>query len=261
MFCQYNSKKKLFDESVKLIVAFGYCYLLVANFLYNCSMNRNQKALIRQTTIWSRLNAGQTVNIRQLADEFGVGVRTIQKDMNERLTQTYEIVDLGGGNYKFPDGYSFMGTEDEEEKIAVSLMKSLQRSAIPELEELVERAVPSGSNCESMFLFDIKFEPIEDMGLLKVIIQAIRWKVGVEFSYTAGKSTREVSADPYRIANYNNKWHLIAFDAEFEMLKAYELNKIKSLRTLYENFAGNPAVESELEARCDNLDPNWFEAN
>jgi predicted DNA-binding transcriptional regulator YafY len=217
-------------------------------------MNKAQKALIRQTTIWSRLNAGETVNVKALAEEFGVGVRTIQKDMNERLTQTYEIVDLGGGNYRFPDGYRFLGTEDEEEKIAVSLMKSLQRSAVPELSDLVDRAVASGSNCESMFLFDVGFEPIGDIGLLKVLIQAIRWHVGVEFVYRG----HEHAADPYRIANYDRRWYLIAYDAAQERLRAYALNEIAKLRTLYENFVGNPAVEAELEARCDRLDPEWF---
>jgi len=221
-------------------------------------MTRNQKALIRQTTIWSRLNAGQTVNVRDLAEEFGVGVRTIQKDMNERLTQTYEVVDLGNGNYKFPDGYSFLGTEDEEEKIAVSLMKSLQHSAIPELDEFVKKALPSGSNCESMFLFDIALEPIGDIGLLKVLIQSIRWKVGVEFTYAPDGSSHEVAADPYRIANVRGRWYLIAWDPAVEKLRAYALHAISHLRTLYENFAGDPAVEEELSARCDTLDPAWF---
>jgi predicted DNA-binding transcriptional regulator YafY len=221
-------------------------------------MNKNQKALIRQTTIWSRLNAGQTVNVRALAEEFGVGVRTIQKDMNERLTQTYDVVDLGGGNYKFPDGYSFLGAEDEEEKIAVSLMKSLQHSAIPELDDFVEKAIPSGSNCESMFLFDVGFEPIGDIGQLKVIIQAIRWKVGIEFAYVVDGESREVAADPYRIANYAQVWYLVAYDAADDVLKAYELKGITNLRTLYENFVGNPKIEAELEARCDRLDPTWF---
>ena len=222
-------------------------------------MTKSQKALIRQTTIWSRLNAGQTVNVRALADEFNVGIRTIQKDLNERLTQIYDVVDLGGGNYKFPDGYSFLGSEDEEEKIAVSLMKSLQHSAIPELDDFVEQTIPSGSNCESMFLFDIHLEPIGDIGMLKVLIQAIRWKVGIEFTYAAAEASIEVAADPYRIANVQGRWYLIAWDPAAEMLRAYALQAMSHLRTLYENFAGNPTVEEELAVQCDTLNSEWFD--
>ena len=53
-------------------------------------MKKNEKALIRQTTILMRLNAGERVNVKALAEEFGVGVRTIQKDLNERLINTYD---------------------------------------------------------------------------------------------------------------------------------------------------------------------------
>ena len=179
--------------------------------------------------------------------------------MNERLTQVYDVVDLGGGNYKFPDGYSFLGSEDEEEKIAVSLMKSLQHSAIPELDDFVEKAVPSGSNCESMFLFDIHLEPIGDIGMLKVMIQAIRWRVGIEFTYTYHGEPVEVAADPYRIANVQGRWYLIAWDPAVEKLRAYALHAMSHLRTLYENFAGNPAVEEELATQCDTLNPEWFD--
>jgi predicted DNA-binding transcriptional regulator YafY len=46
-------------------------------------MKKNQKALIRQTTIFSRLNAGETANVKVLAEKFDVGIRAVQKDMNE----------------------------------------------------------------------------------------------------------------------------------------------------------------------------------
>jgi hypothetical protein len=53
-------------------------------------------------------------------------------------------------------------------------------------------------------------------------------------------------------------WYLIAYDAADDTLKAYELKAIRNLRTLYENFVGNPKIEAELEARCDRRDPAWF---
>ena len=79
-------------------------------------MKKNQTALIRQTTIFNRLNEDETLNVTQLAEEFDVSLRTIQKDFNERLNVTYDIVDLGHGNYAFPEGYKFKGAEDEYEK-------------------------------------------------------------------------------------------------------------------------------------------------
>ena len=34
-------------------------------------MKKNQKALIRHNMIWTRLNTGETVNVKALAEEFG----------------------------------------------------------------------------------------------------------------------------------------------------------------------------------------------
>ena len=225
-------------------------------------MKKNQKALIRQTTVFSRLNAGQTVNVKVLAEEFGVGVRTIQKDMNERLSNTYDIVDLGHGNYAFSEGYRLLGSEDEEEKIAISLMKSLQRSAIPDMNTYIDTALPAVKSYEEMFLFDLDFEPIEDMGMFKVILQAIKWQVGIEFHYTkTDGSTKEVTVHPYRIANFKNYWYLIAYDLVDEKIKSYYLKRIDKLHTLYENFIADETTERELEQMCSQIDSAWYSDN
>ncbi len=222
-------------------------------------MTKSQKSLIRQTTIFSRLNAGETVNVKTLAEEFGVGIRTMQKDMNERLMSTYDIVDLGHGNYAFAEGYRLKGTDDEEEKIAISLMKSLQHSAIPDMNDYINTALPTAKNYEEMFLFDLDFESIENIGTFKVILKAIQWRVGLEFNYTkTDGSTKEVTVHPYRIANFKNYWYLIAYDLLDEKIKAYYLKKIDRLHTLYENFIANEATEKELVQLCSRIDSAWY---
>ena len=182
--------------------------------------------------------------------------------MNERLADTYDVEDLGHGNYAFAQGYRFVGAEDEEEKIAISLMKSLQHSAIPQMDSSIDSAIPTGKNYEEMFLFDLDFETIEDIGAFKVILQSIKWRVGLEFSYTKNDGTaKEVLADPYRIANFKNYWYLIAYDPEAEILKTYYLGGISNLKTLYENFTSNPLIEKQLDTLCGTIDTAWFNNN
>ena len=222
-------------------------------------MKKNQKSLIRQTTIFSRLNEGQAVNVKALAEEFGVSVRTIQKDMNERLSSTYDIVDLGHGNYAFAEGYRLKSAEDEEEKIAISLMKSLQQRAIPDMSDYINEALPMTKEYEEMFLFDLDFEPIDDIGTFKVILKAIRWRVGLEFLYTKADGTqKEVTVHPYRIANFKNYWYLIAYDLLDEKIKAYYLKSISKLRTLYENFISDEETEKRLDRTCSQIDTAWY---
>jgi len=222
-------------------------------------MKKNQKALIRHNLIYQKLQAGETVNVKDLADEFGVGVRTIQKDMNERLNDIYEIEYLGEGNYRLKEEHRFKGASDEEESIAISLMKALQHSAIPELNDYIDAALPTSSNYDRIFTFGMHFETIADVEAFKILIKAIKWKVGVEFVYTkADGSSKMVLVDPYRLANFQNYWYLVAYDPSVEIIKTYYLKNISELRMLYENFTADEKIEKEINLICNSMDSVWW---
>jgi len=51
------------------------------------------KALIRLRIIFKNLNDGEELNVTELAKEFNVSTRTIQRDFNEKPT-SYETVNL-----------------------------------------------------------------------------------------------------------------------------------------------------------------------
>lgn len=222
-------------------------------------MQKNQKALIRHNLIYEKLNHGETVNVKALAEEFGVGERTIQKDLNERLSGIYDIKSLGEGNYRFAKHHRFAGADDEDESIAISLMKELQHSAIPEMDTYIDAALPTSSNYDEIFVFGLHFEAIEDVEGFKTLIKAIKWKVGVEFTYTkADGSSKRVLVDPYRLANFQNYWYLIAYDPSVEILKTYYLKNISELQMQYENFTANPQIEENLNKVCNSMDSVWW---
>jgi predicted DNA-binding transcriptional regulator YafY len=222
-------------------------------------MKKNQKALIRHNLIYQKLQAGEIVNVKDLADEFGVGVRTIQKDMNERLNGIYDIEYLGEGNYRLKADHRFKGASDEEESIAISLMKALQHSAIPELNDYIDAALPTSSDYEQIFTFGMHFETIVDVEAFKTLIKAIKWKVGVEFVYTkADGSSKTVLADPYRLANFQNYWYLVAYDSSVKIIKTYYLKNISELHMLYENFTADEKIEEEINRVCSSMDSVWW---
>ncbi len=49
------------------------------------------KTLTRLRIILQRLNDGELLSVKELAEELGVNVRTIQRDFNERLVGNYPI--------------------------------------------------------------------------------------------------------------------------------------------------------------------------
>jgi predicted DNA-binding transcriptional regulator YafY len=209
--------------------------------------------------IYQRLKQGEVLNVKVLAKEFSVGERTLQKDFNERLSGIYDIESLGEGNYRLKASHRFVGADDEDESIAISLMKELQHSAMPEMDEYIESALPTSSNYDEIFVFGLNFEAIENIDSFKILLKAIKWKVGVQFVYTkADGSSKTVLVDPYRLANFQNYWYLIAYDPSVEILKTYYFKNITDLTLLYENFTGNEQIEEDLNNVCNKMDSVWY---
>jgi predicted DNA-binding transcriptional regulator YafY len=92
-----------------------------------------------------------------------------------------------------------------------------------------------------------------------MLIKAIKSKVGVECTYTkADGSSKTVLADPYRLANFQNYWYLIAYDPSVEILKTYYLKNISRLQMLYENFTADARIEEDLNKVCNSMDSVWW---
>jgi predicted DNA-binding transcriptional regulator YafY len=47
------------------------------------------KILTRLVNILSKLNDGEALSVKELAEEFGVSTKTIQRDFNERLKKQW----------------------------------------------------------------------------------------------------------------------------------------------------------------------------
>ena len=146
----------------------------------------------RLATIIHYLNRGYTVNIKELAEEFSLTERQIQKDI-ELFGTMYEIESLGGQDYRMKKGYKLIGTENEDVEIAMALMKSLQQSAMPQMNEDVDKALPESKEYGDIFLFNIDYEKILYMKEFHKLLQAIRYQQSCSFSYTKKDGSRSHS--------------------------------------------------------------------
>ena len=60
---------------------------------------KTDKLAMRLTSIITRLNQGEILNVKDLSKEFGVTQRSIQKDLNERVIQFLPITIENGCYY------------------------------------------------------------------------------------------------------------------------------------------------------------------
>jgi predicted DNA-binding transcriptional regulator YafY len=115
------------------------------------------RAMYRITTIVSRLNIGERLFLPDLAAEFGVSLRTIQKDFSTRLT-VFPIIRNSDGSYSFMDRYRLKGTANSEESIVVELMGALVEQVNTDYAEVTRRLLSGAGYSNRTFAVHLKFD-------------------------------------------------------------------------------------------------------
>lgn len=206
--------------------------------------------LTRLTIILSRLNDGEALYVKELAEEFNVSDRTIQRDFNERLVSFPIYQDKK--KWKMQDGFRLEKSSSVEEVVVLDIM-----------EKLMEGAGTQFSAKANNLLSKIKnktFNPIyakldmEDIGDKLKEVQALENAIKNKRQIRCNYNTKEKILNPLKIANYEGFWYLLAIDSNEDILKKYYLKDIQQIDTLDETFES----AEELEELLDNSISIWF---
>ena len=82
------------------------------------------KTLTRLRVILQRLNDGESLGVKELADDFGVSTRTIQRDFNEKLVSSYPIFQENK-KWKMQDGFKIEKIRDIDDKIVLDIIEKI----------------------------------------------------------------------------------------------------------------------------------------
>ena len=214
------------------------------------------KILYRLTSILSRLYQGEKLQAKDLADEYNVSLRTIQRDFKERLLS-------------FPIFYENKQWQMEKDfKLDKSL--SLKDTITLDILEDFSKSLGDGFHSQSTTILNkLKnrtYSPIftklnmEDIsGEFESMIayeEAILSKNSIKIKYTTDKKVSEVKINPIKIVNFEGLWYLVATD-ENNKLKSYYLKNATLLKVYKSNFTISKKVEDIL----DNAISIWFSDN
>lgn len=212
----------------------------------------------RLTQILIQLNQGKSLEPSALAKQFGVNLRTIQRDLNERFS--FLPLEKSGGQYKLhPSALGKLSLLDLRRFASLAGVQGLFPDLSAEfLRELFD------TRTETAWL--VKGPQYEDhsqheanFSLLK---QAILQYQTVSFVYTkaqldgvaASAKTYEPVA-PYKLVNHSGIWYL-AGEHESK-LKAFALGKIERLMVRDDSFT----PRTELLTMLQNEDSIWLNAS
>jgi predicted DNA-binding transcriptional regulator YafY len=211
--------------------------------------------LTRLTVILSRLNDGEALSVTELAKEFNVSERTIQRDFNERLI-SFPIYQEKK-KWKMQEGYRLEKSTSIEDAVVLDIMQKLIEGAGNQFSSRANKLLSKIKNDRLNPIY-AKLD-MEDIGdKLKEVQQlegAISEKQVITCVYSFEDYSKELELKPLKIANYEGFWYLLALDARNDELKKYYLKNIKQINRLDTTFTST----AKLDHILDNSISIWFD--
>jgi len=196
----------------------------------------------RLVEILKKFNSGDNFTARELADEFGVSIRTIQRDISQRLS--FLPIEKNGTRYILAD-YT-LGQLSYSHIKQFATFSGLQ-SLYPELND---KFIVDILNKKTSSSIDVKGYKYEDLShkieLFNTIATAIIKYQKVTFRYKNRK--REV--EPYKLANIGGVWYLIGL--ERGIIKHFAFNKLVGFQTSLISFQPDIKIVDEIEQNRGN---------
>ena len=204
--------------------------------------NDNHDTLVfRLAQMLVKLNQGEMLDPRSLADEFGVNLRTVQRDLNVRFA--YLPLQKSDGRYHLDPAFlGKLSTRDIERFACLAGVRGL----FPSLSDDFLRDI-FDSRIQSALL--VKGHHYEDLagkeGMFRQLEQAIVARRHITFDYSKDQGTKTYRPiAPFKLVNHKGIWYLAARDGE--KLKTFAFTKIDRLRLLDSRFEADPSVEKTL---------------
>lgn len=203
----------------------------------------------RLSQILVKLNQGEKLDPMALADEFGVNLRTIQRDLNVRFA--YLPLQKSNGRYQLEPAYlGKLSTRDIERFASLAGVRGLFPTLSDDfLGDIFDSRIQSallvkGHNYEDLSGKEESFRLLE---------RAIVARCHISFEYIKVDGSKFYNAiAPLKLINNKGIWYLAARDGD--KLKTFSFAKIERLCQLNTRFDHDPEIEKMLKDE----DGVWF---
>ncbi|MDM1273798.1 helix-turn-helix transcriptional regulator [Acinetobacter indicus] len=202
----------------------------------------------RLANILTKLNMGYQLNIKELAEEFGVSTRTISRDFDRLTTYLPLQQDVENKRYYLESNYlGKIAPKDIRNFAQLSgishLYPSLDMSFLRELLDSRAQQI----YCAKGYSFE---DASEFKELFKVFGKAIQEQRQIGFVYKGEPRL----VQPYRLIHHHGSWYLAA--VRKDQLRTYRISHIKLMHAThgYSQFVPDPNIVKLVE----DDDSIWF---
>jgi len=186
------------------------------------------KILFRLLSILTKLSNSELPTTKELASEFGVGIRTIQNDI-KRLEYSFPIERTADKKLKFVDGYSLKRTTLNSDEMMILNLALSQFDDVADIDRIKSRIFKKLLNSNFTNPYFIKQDDIEDIEIESPLIEFLEKKIQDREIVRLKFQNNEKEVEPYKIANFDGFWYLFAKDLEDGKIKTFDMEKIKDI--------------------------------
>ena len=196
-----------------------------------------------------KLNMGESLEPAALAEEFGVNIRTIQRDLNERFA--YLPLNKIDGRYRLDQ--AFLGKINLRDLERFAGLAGI-RGLFPSLSDDFLRDIFDDRMQSGLLIKGHHYEDLRDRkGPFRELEKAIVTRRRIAFDYRRSNQHKAYAAvEPYKLLNHNGIWYLAARDGD--TLTTFTFSQIDRLRMEDCQFQPAPAIDRRLQEE----DGIWF---
>ena len=204
----------------------------------------HDKTAVRLAQILIKLNQGEKLEPRQLAEEFKVTLRTIQRDLLERFS--YLPIQKDNGLFSLEAYYlGKLNTQDVERFACLTGIKDLFPTLKDDfLRELFDSRISQAYLVKGHHYEDLSRKSHE----FKQLEQAILKRCWIQFAY----KEKTYRVQPYKLVNHKAIWYLAAVSDE--KLKTFTFSQLRCTVVESETFTPDPIIHNTI-AQEDSI---WF---
>lgn len=214
------------------------------------------KILTRLTIILARLNDGEALSVKELAEEFNVSTKTLQRDFNERLSGFHVYQDKR--RWKMQDGFRVEKTKSIEEQLVLDIIEKMTESIGGKFATTSHKLLSKIKNEEFNPIYTkLNIEDISDrFDDIQIIEKAIKNKTELACSYkNEREGTFRANIQPLKIVNYEGFWYLVALKDNY--VKKYYIKTLSNIKETIITFR----VDENIEELLKNSINIWFKAD
>ncbi len=206
----------------------------------------------------------RSVTAAELAERFGVSLRTIYRDIEVLSTSGVPVYTTqgAGGGISILEGYSLDRTtlSDSEKDSVLFALRTLQTTRHPEIDVVLEKLGALFHNSATDWIA-IDFtpwgsDPNQEDKFLE-IKSAILQRRRIAFDYLNAHNQRSSRlVEPLRLCYKSQAWYLVGFCADRNALRTFRISRMKQVRVTGEFFSREHVLLEEQKPAVAYSDPS-----